>query len=74
MKKSEFTVSMPITAYTEYEDYKNKYLALATALAGLFSPHEQGNYKCVSYDSEKAFELAKQFLPYSMQGADIERI
>ena len=36
MKKSDMTVSMPLTTWEEYEEYKKRYIALTERLAACF--------------------------------------
>ena len=74
MKKSEMTVSMPLTTWEEYEEYKKRYIALTERLAACFDDtlFKSGGSQSVEFDSAKSLEICREYLPYSMQKADIE--
>lgn len=74
MKKSEIAVTMPMTAFEEYESYKNKYNELTERLAGCFDSSllKAGASQAVDFDVRKALEVCREFLPYSLEKADIE--
>lgn len=65
-------VSIPYTAFNEYETYKDKYSELVKELAGCFSKKATGIYESCNFDVEKALEIAKAFMPYEMKNLDIE--
>lgn len=73
MKKSEFTVSMPITAYEELMAIKTKHEKLTKQLSECY---DTTNFKLnpaepIRFDFEKAEKIAKEFLPYSCRNATI---
>lgn len=74
MKKSEIAVTMPMTAFEEYESYKNKYNELTERLAKCFDSSllKAGASQAVDFDVRKALEVCREFLPYSLEKADIE--
>lgn len=74
MKKSEMTVSMPLTTWEEYEGYKDRYSALVKRLAGCFddSLAKAGASQSVDFDVKKSLDICRDFMPYSMQDSDIE--
>lgn len=74
MKKSEIAVTMPMTAFEEYERYKNEYEELKKRLADCFDSSllKAGASQAVDFDVRKALEVCREFLPYSLEKADIE--
>lgn len=74
MKKSEMTVSMPLTTWEEYESYKKNYAALTKSLADCFDDSllKAGASTSLIFDAKKALAACKQFLPYSQTDAEIE--
>ena len=73
MKKSEFTVSMPISAYEELMGIKTKHENLTKQLSECY---DTTNFKLnpaepIRFDYEKAEKIAKEFLPYSCRNATI---
>lgn len=73
MKKSEFTVSMPITAYEELMAIKTNYENLTKQLSECY---DTNNFKLnpaepIRFDFEKAESIAKKYLPYSCKDAKI---
>ena len=72
MKKTEMTVSMPLTSYNEYEEYKSRYEEIVSALAECFDASLTASNGVVDFDARKALEICKRFMPFSMREADIE--
>ena len=74
MKKSEIAVTMPMTAFEEYERYKNEYEKLKKRLSDCFDSSllNAGASQAVDFDVRKALEVCREFLPYSLEKADIE--
>ena len=74
MKKSEMTISMPLTTWEEYEIYKKKYNELTQKLANCFDNtlFKAGASQSVDFDVKKSLEICREHLPYSMKNADIE--
>ena len=68
MKKSEMTVTMPLTSFNEYEAVKDRYTELVKNLSALFT----GSESFVSFDATKALSLCRKFIPYQFEKADIE--
>ena len=73
MKKSEFTVSMPITAYEELMASKTNYENLTKQLSECY---DTNNFKLnpaepIRFDYEKAESITRKFLPYSCKDARI---
>ena len=73
MKKSEITVTMPISAYEELMGIKTKYENLTKQLSECY---DTTNFKLnpaepIRFDYEKAEKIAKEFLPYSCKDARI---
>ena len=74
MKKSEMTVSMPLTTWEEYESYKTKYNELTKKLASCFDDSliKAGASQSVDFDVKKSLAICREFLPYSLAESDIE--
>lgn len=74
MKKSEMTVSMPMTTFDEYESYKEKYINLVNSLSQCFdaSLKNIGAQTAVVFDAKKALAVCKGFMPLSIQSDDVE--
>lgn len=73
MKKSEITVTMPISAYEELILIKTKYENIAKQLSECY---DLNNFKInpaepIRFDFEKAEKISKEFLPYFCQNATI---
>ena len=73
MKKSEITVTMPISAYEELMGIKTKHENLTNQLSECY---DTNNFKLnhaepIRFDFEKAEKIAKEFLPYSCRNATI---
>lgn len=73
MKKSEITVTMPISAYEELMGMKTNYENLTKQLSEC---HDTNNFKLnsaepIRFDFEKAESIAKKYLPYSCKDAKI---
>lgn len=65
---------MPLTTWEEYEEYKKRYIELTKRLAACFDDtlFKSGGSQSVEFDSAKSLEICREFMPYSMQNADIE--
>lgn len=74
MKKSDMAVTMPLPTFEEYESYKSKYNELIERLAKCFDSSllKAGASQAVDFDVRKALEVCREFLPYSLENADIE--
>ena len=74
MKKSEMTVTMPLSTWEEYEKYKESYKELTKELAGCFDDSllKAGGSQAADFDVKKALDICKNYMPYSIQKADIE--
>lgn len=73
MKKSELTVTMPISAYEELMEIKTEYEDLTKQLSECY---DTTNFKLnpaepIRFDYEKAEKITKEFLPYSCKDAII---
>lgn len=73
MKKSEITVTMPISAYEELMLIKTKYENIAKQLSECY---DLNNFKInpaepIRFDFEKAESITRKFLPYSCKDARI---
>lgn len=64
MKKSEYTVTMPINDYEQFVNYKNKYEQLVKSLRNCYDTNTHDNYSSepVRFDSVKANDICKEFL------------
>lgn len=69
MKKSEISVSMPMTAYEELVAYKEKFYAQRERLRGLFTI---GADNVLTFACKKAAEMAKETLPQAERQLIIE--
>ena len=72
MKKSEMTVSMPLTTWEEYENYKKKYAELTEKLGNCFDGSLVQSQNLVYFDVNSAQKICREFMPYALQNADIE--
>ena len=74
MRKSEMTVTMPLATWEEYEKIKSNYENITRRLAECFdgSLMQAGAAAAVDFDARKALAVCREFMPYSMEGADIE--
>ena len=74
MKKSEMTVTMPLTTWEEYEHYKESFNEIKKELAACFDDSllKAGGSQSVDFDVKKALEICKNYMPYSLEKADIE--
>lgn len=73
MKKSEITVTMPITAYEKFIEIKTNYENLTKRLIDCY---DTNNFKInpaepVRFDNVKAESIIHEFLPYSCREAKI---
>lgn len=74
MRKSDMTVTMPLATWEEYEKYKKDYESITGRLAECFdgSLMDAGAAVAVDFDARKALAVCREFMPYSMEGSDIE--
>ena len=74
MKKSDITVSMPMTTYDELSSYREKYTELTKHLANCFDDSllKAGASKSVDFDASLALKICRAFLPYKLADTDIE--
>ena len=70
MRRSEITVSMPMSAFRELEEVKKNYDRLSEKLKECFSLSSE-NRSLVFFDQSKALEICKEFLPYRYKDRDI---
>jgi len=73
MKKSEMSITMPLTTYEEFMQIKTKYENL---IEKLLECYDTINFKInpaesIRFDIEKAIKITKEFLPYSYMDAKI---
>lgn len=73
MKKSEITVSMPITTYEEFIKIKEKYESLVRHIIECYDTnnHKINPAEPIRFDSEKAIAIFKEFLPYTCRDVEI---
>lgn len=73
MKKSEITVSMPMTTFEELEQYKKKLLELQAELKSCFdtTAFDVGNETFINFDIKKALNIAKKTLSVKYNGINI---
>ena len=76
MRKSEMIVSMPMNSYDELIEYKNKYIELMKTLSGTLDTNKVDNnvQLIIEFDSDKALEICKKFLPEKYKGIPINKI
>ena len=65
MKKSEITVSMPMTTFEEFEDYKKRYKELLDSLKSCFNTQrfDADGDSSIDFDVIKVLNIAKKTLP-----------
>lgn len=70
MKKSEITVSMPMTTYEEFEQYKKRYKELLDELKSCFNTQlfDTNTEASIDFDVIKALNIAKKTLPAKYNG------
>ena len=68
------TVSMPLATWEEYENYKKKYDGLTSRLAECFDGTlmKARASQSVDFDARKALSICRDFMPYSLEKAEIE--
>lgn len=71
MKKSELTVSMSMLTYEELLTYKNNYEALVKNINECFDYNIFDLKNYISFDTNKALLLCKNFLPPRYQEKSI---
>jgi len=69
MKKSDMTVTMPLTAWNEYELLKVKFENLVKEISACFDISEVKNGGVTYFDAQRALEVCKTFAPYSSEGS-----
>lgn len=70
MKKSEITVTMPITTYEEFECYKKRYKELQDELKSCFNTKlfDANAESSIDFDVIKVLNIAKKTLPAKYNG------
>ena len=73
MKKSEMSITMPLTTYEEFMQIKTKYENL---IKKLLECYDTVNFKInpaesIRFDVGKVVKITKEFLPYSCRDAKI---
>ena len=74
MKKSELTVTMPMTSFEELEMYKTKYFELLDELKSCFNTQlvDSKVANCINFETSKALKIAEKALPLKYKGINIE--
>lgn len=70
MKKSEINVSMPMTTYEELMNFRTLYTELCSKIRLCFTIGSN----IISFDTTKAFNLCKEFLPDRYNNANFNKI
>lgn len=65
MKKSDMTVTMPLTAWNEYEHLKDNFENLKNEISACFDSASFDNGGVIYFDAQRALEVCKTFAPYS---------
>lgn len=70
MRKSDITVSMPMSSFNELEEYKNKYIELISSLQKTIDTSMVDNKLDLklNFDIKKALDIIKKFLPDKYKG------
>lgn len=73
MKKSEMTVSMPMTTFDEFMELKRKYSELQDELKSCFdtTAFDSGLESFIDFDVKKALDTAKKTLSIKYNGVYI---
>lgn len=71
MKKSEMTVSMPLTSFNEYEEIRRSFEELKKEMSECFDSRPYLGAGCVDFDTKKALEICRKFIPYKYADYDI---
>ena len=71
MKKSEIMVSMPMSTYDELLAYKKQYEKLINDIRGCFNFDYFATENRIDFDTNKALELGKDYLPNRCKIANI---
>ena len=74
MKKSEITVSMPMTSYEELIYFKNIYHQLVKKLTDCYNTNLFDNNveKNIQFDFRKCEKITKEFISSKYQDVDVE--
>ena len=74
MKKSEITVSMPMTSYEELIYYKNIYHQLVKKLADCYDTNlfDSNIEKNIQFNFRKCEKITKEFISSRYQKANVE--
>lgn len=72
MKKSEINVSMPMTTYEELMNFRTLYTELCSKIRLCFTIGS--NEAIISFDTTKALNLCKKFLPDRYNNANFNKI
>ena len=70
MKKSEMTVSMPMTTYEELLEFKKEYENLTAELRGCFNFDYFEQENRIDFKVNSAVDLCKRFLPNTKKNAN----
>ena len=71
MKKSEIMVSMPMTTYEELLAFKKEYENLCNKIRGCFNFDYFATEDRIDFDTNKALNLGREFLPNRCKIANI---
>lgn len=74
MKKSEINVSMPMTTYEEFLNYKKTYEELLVKMNDCFNLSFFQSENTIIFDTNKAFELCKSSLQSRYKNANFNKI
>lgn len=74
MKKSDMTVSMPMTSYEELICFKNKYYQLLAELAECYNTNLFDNNveKNIHFNFRKCEKIAKEFISSKYRNVNVE--
>lgn len=73
MKKSEITVSMPMTTYEEFSSYKDKFYKLLDEIRNCYDTtlFDNNTDTTISLDMKKLIKLSKSKLNIKYQNANL---
>lgn len=74
MKKSEITVSMPMTTYEEFSSYKDKFYKLLDEIRNCYDTRlfDNNTDTMISLDVKKLIKLSKSKLNMKYQNANLD--
>ena len=75
MKRSDMTVSMPMTAFEELEEFKMKYQELRAELRSCFdtAAFDAGDETSINFDVIKALNVARKTLSPKYNGVYVHQ-